>query len=149
MTEPIEQQRLEAIDVLVGEWAMSSSLGPGEADGGPRARTTFDWLPGRRFLIQRWEVDHPAAPDGIAIIGFDAERATLLQHYFDARGVARVYDMTLDCGLWTLHRLAAPPDFSQRFQATVAPDSIVGRWESSPDGAAWSLDFDLVYTRVQ
>lgn len=42
---------------------------------------------GRRFLIQRWEVDHPEAPDGIAIIGFDPDKGGLRQHYFDSRGV--------------------------------------------------------------
>ena len=50
---------------------------------------------GRRFLIQRWEVEHPDAPDGIAIIGLDADHGGLLQHYFHSRGVARVYEMTL------------------------------------------------------
>jgi hypothetical protein len=65
---------------------MSASFAP----DGPQARTTFEWLPGRQFLIQRWEIEHPEAPDGIAIIGFAADKATLLQHYFDSRGVARV-----------------------------------------------------------
>jgi hypothetical protein len=59
-------------------------------------------------------VEHPDAPDGIAIIGFDADKATLLQHYFDSRGVARVHQMTFADKLWTLQRLAAAPDFSQR-----------------------------------
>ena len=52
-----------------------------------RARTSFEWLPGRRFLIQRWQVDHPQAPDGIAVIGPGAGGSGLLQHYFDSRGV--------------------------------------------------------------
>ncbi|MGH2992653.1 MAG: hypothetical protein ACRDL1_03860 [Solirubrobacterales bacterium] len=34
----------------------------------------FEWLPGERFLVQHWEVPHPDAPDGIAIIGFDRGR---------------------------------------------------------------------------
>jgi hypothetical protein len=94
MTEATSQQPLEPLDVFVGEWSMTTSFAPNPADA-PRARTTFEWLPGRRFLVQRWEVQHPDAPDGIAIIGFDADMATCLQHYFDSRGVARVYEMTL------------------------------------------------------
>jgi|GEM_PF-7098922 hypothetical protein len=55
------------------------------------ARASFAWLPGERCLIQRWEVPIPEAPDGIAIIGPDPERAGgYLQHYFDSRGVARL-----------------------------------------------------------
>lgn len=30
---------------------------------------TFEWLEGRRFVIQRWQYDHPELPDAIAIIG--------------------------------------------------------------------------------
>jgi hypothetical protein len=79
MTETSPQQTLESLDVFVGHWSMSASFAPGPANG-PRASTTFEWLPGRQFLIQRWEVEHPDAPDGIAIIGFNAGKATLLQH---------------------------------------------------------------------
>jgi hypothetical protein len=83
---------MEDLDVIVGVWELTSSLAPEQAQ--PAAETSFEWLEGRRFLIQRWRVDHPAAPDGIAIIGWDEERETYLQHYFDSRGVARVYEMS-------------------------------------------------------
>jgi hypothetical protein len=141
------QQTFDSLDVLVGEWSMSASFAPDQTDG-PRARTTFEWLPGRQFLIQRWEVEHPEAPDGIAIIGFDADKATLLQHYFDSRGIARVYDMTFANEVWTLQRFAAAPDFSQRFTGSVGEDTIAGRWETSSDGTSWNPDFSLTYTRV-
>jgi hypothetical protein len=51
--------------------------------GGRRRRPCqFEWLPGERFLIQRWEVPVPEAPDGIAIIGSDPKReGNYLQHY--------------------------------------------------------------------
>jgi hypothetical protein len=150
MQEPSPQEALAALDAFVGTWSMTSSFAPDPADA-PLAETTFEWMPGHRFLIQRWEVGHPAAPDGIAIIGFDADRATLLQHYFDERGVARVYDITFDCRLWTLQRIASAPDFSQRFTGTFADDgdTIVGRWDTSHDSSTWERDFDLTYTRVR
>jgi hypothetical protein len=150
MPETAAQKALEPLDVFVGEWSMATSLAPNAADA-PRARTTFEWLPGRRFLIQRWEVELPEAPDGIAIIGFDPDRATLLQHYFDSRGVARVYVMTFAGKVWTLERFAAAPDFSQRFNGRFDEDAktIVGRWELSSDGLSWNDDFDLRYTRVR
>jgi hypothetical protein len=111
-------------------------------------RVVFEWLPGEQFLVQRWEVPHPDVPDGIAIIGFDSERRVFLQHYFDSRGVARVYEMSLGDGVWRLWRNA--PGFSQRFSGTFSEDgnTIEGRWEASTDGSTWEHDFDLMYTRV-
>ncbi len=140
---------LEPLDVFVGEWSMAPSFAASGA-GAPQARTTFEWLPDRRFLIQRWEVDHPDAPDGIAVIGFDAGETTLLQHYFDSRGVTRVYEMTFQERVWTLERHASAPDFSQRFTGTFADDgdTIAGQWERSDDGTSWSTDFGLIYTRL-
>jgi hypothetical protein len=140
---------LDALDPFVGQWRMIPRFGPDPADA-PRALTTFEWLAGRRFLIQRWEVEHPDAPDGIAVIGFDDANMIYRQHYFDSRGVARVYDMTFTDRTWTLQRLAAPPDFSQRFIGRFSEDgnSIVGSWDSSSDGSRWSHDFDLSYFRT-
>jgi hypothetical protein len=89
MDEPI--MRLEP---FVGEWMMQVTF-PGAllVEGG---RVVFEWMPGHQFLLQRWEVPAPEAPDGLAIIGFDEERGIFLQHYFDSRGVARLAAMRLD-----------------------------------------------------
>ncbi len=143
-------QELKALEPFVGRWRMIPGFASHES--APHSRTTFEWLAGRRFLIQRWEVDHPDAPDGIAIIGLDPAGTTYLQHYFDSRGVARVYEMDLAGALWTLQRRAKHPDFSQRFTGRFSEDggSIVGRWEASSDGGAvWTPDFDLTYTKVE
>jgi hypothetical protein len=149
MAETTQEGPLDELDVFVGEWAMTTSLVPDPADA-PRARTSFEWLPGKRFLVQRWDVEHPDAPDGIAIIGLAPTGAGYLQHYFDSRGVARVYAMTFADDVWTLERHAAAPDFSQRFTGTFDHDhnTIVGRWESASDSSGWRPDFDLTYTRT-
>jgi hypothetical protein len=136
----------EELDVFVGVWQMTASIAP-EAGTPPSAQTSFEWLEGRRFLVQRWRVEHPDAPDGIAIIGFDEDRETYLQHYFDSRGVARVYEMSFTDGVWKLLRMA--PGFSQRFTGTFndTADTISGRWERSSDGSSWEHDFDIAYRR--
>lgn len=144
---------LAALDVFVGEWAMEASFddtAPG--DGG--ARVVFEWLPGKRFLIERWSVPVPEAPDGIAIIGEDpSSEGGYLQHYFDSRGVARLYRMTLDDNVWTLWRDEAdfsPLDFHQRYISSVSNDgqTITGTWEICHDGVTWERDFDLSYRRL-
>jgi hypothetical protein len=146
MSAPDIRADLSHLAVFVGDWRMTASLA-GDAATSPPAHTSFEWLEGRRFLIQRWHVAHPEAPDGIAIIGFDEDQGTYLQHYFDSRGVARVYEMTFADQVWKLLRIA--PGFSQRFTGTFNEpgDVISGRWERSHDGSSWEHDFDLTYTR--
>jgi hypothetical protein len=141
---------LVGLEPFIGKWRMVSSFAP-DADDAPAA-TTFEWLAGRRFLIQRWEVDHPDAPDGIAMIGFDPAKVAYQQHYFNSRGVVRVYQMGFANRVWTLQRIAEDPDFSQRFIGRFAEDasSIVGSWESSNDGGShWSPDFELTYMKTE
>jgi hypothetical protein len=142
-----------ALAALVGEWKLLAAFG-NDAPADIGARATFEWLPGERFLIERWEVPVPEAPDGIAIIGADPEsEGNYLQHYFDSRGVARVYKMSFEDGVWKLWRDQpdfSPLDFAQRFSGTLSADgeTIEGRWEICHDGKTWERDFDLTYKKV-
>ena len=72
-----------------------------------------------------------------------------MQHYYDSRGVARVYGMSLEDGVWRLWRDGV--DFSQRFAGRLGDDgaTIAGAWEIARDGSSWEHDLDLVYTRVR
>jgi hypothetical protein len=157
MADPPEEHPLAALEPLVGEWSMDAVFSGGatasESERSEGARTVFEWLPGRNFLVQRWELPHPAAPDGIALIGLDRDRQNYVQHYFDSRGVARVYEMSFGGGVWKLWRTSpdfSPLDFSQRFTGFFNDDGAVigGDWERSADGASWDHDFELVYTKV-
>jgi hypothetical protein len=141
-----------ALAPFVGEWRILAAFGDTPpADVG--AKASFAWLPGDQFLIERWEVPVPEAPDGIAIIGADPTcEGRYLQHYFDSRGVARVYKMSVEDGVWKLWRDEpdfSPLDFSQRFTGTFSADGtrITGRWETCHDGTTWEHDFDLTYAR--
>ncbi|HSJ17254.1 MAG TPA: hypothetical protein VK920_04120 [Solirubrobacterales bacterium] len=163
MEQTIRDHALEPLDALVGEWRMEAGppdgpLWPGEA------RVRFEWLEGGKFLIQRWTVDLPEAPDGIAIIGLrdapaSAEAvaegladtgAPYRQHYFDSRGVYRVYEMTLAGGEWRLWRDSLDP-FAQRFTGTFGDSgrTITARWELAEDGSTWRTDFDLTYRKLR
>jgi hypothetical protein len=118
---------------------------------GDSTRTTFEWTLDGAFLLQRWFVPAPEAPNGLCMIGPDPEEG-YTQHYFNSRGVARLYAMTFDGREWTLERNApdfSPLDFHQRWLGAFSADGnrIEGRWESSPDGRQWELDFELFYHR--
>src|SRR5215210_7769204 len=108
---------VDRLEALVGEWTLEPKFSfpvPDEATG----RVVFEWGPGRAWLVERWEVSVPEAPDGIAIIAPVQDGDGFLQHYFDSRGVIRVYEMTLADGVLTWTRTKpdfSPLEFSQRY----------------------------------
>lgn len=141
---------------LVGEWSVAVVM-PGEdrpaelPDVG--ARTTWSWLGDSDLLEQRWTIPVEGPPDGLAVIGWDEGRASYLQHYFDDRGVVRVYELSFDGRVLRLERTR--PDyssfhFSQRFEGTLSEDGgvIDGTWFMAEDHETWRKDLDLVYTRL-
>ena len=137
---------------FIGDWTVEADF-PEMDTSGMRASTSFGWLFDRRFVVQRSEIDMPEAPDGHMVITPDPRRpGAFRQHYFDSRGVVRLYDMTFDGRIWTLARTEpdfTPLEFHQRFTGTFNDDgdSIDGQWETSPDGSNWELDFGLTYRR--
>lgn len=144
------------LEPLLGEWSTAMVL-PGQEtpdelpDVG--ARVSFEWMGDRAFVLQRWTVPIPEAPDGLAVIGWDEGRDRFLMHYFDDRAVARVYDMSFDAGTWKLERTRpdfSPFEFSQRFTGTFTDDGnrIDATWEIAQDHETWVKDFDLIHTRI-
>ena len=150
---------LARLDVFIGEWVVEAQFpgrqpAPSGATGdGPVARSSFEWVLDRQFLLQRTEIPVPEAPDGLSIISADLETGTYTQHYFDSRGVVRLYAMTLADGVWTLTRESpdfTPLDFRQRFTGTFSEDgnTISGTWEKCLNGSDWEHDSALTYRRV-
>jgi hypothetical protein len=144
---------LERLDRLVGRWTTEATH---PAFPGVIVTGTVDaeWLEGRRFLAHRSRFDHPDFPSSLAIIGdMGRDRAeqkvegSLSMHYFDSRGVFRVYDVTIDDDAWRLVREA--PGFSQRFEGKLSGtgDTITGIWELSEDDSRWRKDLEITYRR--
>src|SRR4029434_626326 len=118
---------LKPLSRLVGTWTTEAThpAVPGVVVHGS---AIIEWLEGERFLIHRARTDHPDFPDSLSIIGFTdrdrvedaANRAPaaaapelLSMHYYDSRGVYRVYDASIDEKAWRFWRDV--PGFSQRF----------------------------------
>ena len=97
---------LARLDAFIGKWRLEASFpraSPAEAlsSDDDAASAVFEWALGGQFVIQRSIAPHPA-PDSLAIIRFDPESERYSQHYFDSRGVVRMYAMTFNDGVWTL-----------------------------------------------
>ncbi|MCC3765064.1 hypothetical protein K3N28_18555 [Glycomyces sp. TRM65418] len=146
-------EALQRLDVLVGEWTLEVRSTDDRPEPGPAARSRFEWALDRQFLLQRTEVPDSDVPDSLAIIGTESADGSYTQHYFDSRGVARLYAMTFDGRVWTLRRESpdfAPLDFHQRFTGAIGDDgdTVSGTWETRRDGADWQHDFALDYRRI-
>ena len=139
---------LEPLNALVGDWLTEGShvMIP---DTVLRGKKTYAWFEGQCFLIEHSYTDHPDVPNSISMIGADNSEASLVQHYFDSRGVSRIYKMSLSEGVWKLWRDA--PGFSQRFTGTFSNDgkTVQGLFEKSGDGVQWERDMELTYTKVE
>ncbi len=152
----VAEDRAEALarlDVFVGEWVVEARFA-GATGEGPRARSRFEWALDGQFLLQRTEIPVPEAPDSLTIISVDPRTGAYTQHYYDSRGVARLYAMNLADGGWTLTRESpdfSPLDFRQRFTGTFSDDghTISGTWEIAHDGPGWEHDFALTYRRAR
>ena len=86
-------EELQGWHRFIGRWETEGAhpMLPGEAI---RGTSSFEWLDGRRFVIWRSHYDHSQIPDAITIIG--VTNGQLSMHYFDHRGVYRVYAASLD-----------------------------------------------------
>lgn len=152
-------QALAHLGIFVGEWVLEARF-PGAqlaavnaGGGGPQVRSQFELTLDGQFLVQRTEVPIPEAPDSLTIVSLNPETGAYTQHYYDSRGVVRLYAMTFVDEVWTLTRESAdfsPLDFSQRYTGTFSQDgnTITGAWEKRFPGTDWEHDFDLIYRRA-
>ena len=147
---------MHAFDVLLGRWR-----GQGEVPLDPPMKiateTTIERL--GDFVVIR-SVGEPAeVPDTLSIVGGAPEGDPQPMHYFDDRGVKRMYLTAVEDATWRIWRHPdedpngpAGPGFDQRFIGRIAADGnrIEGRWErrTGDTGDGWEVDFPIDYTRI-
>lgn len=149
MTQRIDNPALAPVGFLVGEWtmALSGAAFLSHPDEVVHNRVEFQPIEGDRLLAMRQLIDPAGPPAATWVFGKDENQPEYTVLYVDARGVSRVYSMTLDDGTWKLWR--NDPEFAQRFEATISPDgrSMTGKWEKRSSGGDWEHDFNIEYTR--
>jgi hypothetical protein len=97
-------------------------------------------------------------PDSVSIIGGAPDGEPQPMHYFDSRGVMRLFMMAVEGRTWKMWRAPGEdwngpngPGFNQRFIGEIAADgkTIEARWERGMGtaGDEWEIDFPLNYYR--
>jgi hypothetical protein len=140
---------------LVGRWTTEATHPalPGTIIAGS---SQVEWLDGEQFLIYGTHYDHPDFPDAISIIG---DTDGLQMHYFDSRGVHRLFELTVSKEGWAIAmgrqspaRSFASSDapFSQRvtYAFADADQKMSGKGELSHDDVNWDDDLEIVYRRA-
>jgi hypothetical protein len=139
------QHDVESLDVLAGSWTTRAThpMLPGVVVEG---RSAFEWLEGRKFLIWRSSHEHPQLPDALSVFGAPEDEPLTL-HYYDSRGVERVYGSSLREGVWRCWREA--PGFSQYFEGRLEEGgaTLAGLWHLSRDGETWDADLQISFHR--
>ncbi|WP_336027120.1 hypothetical protein [Geodermatophilus sp. FMUSA9-8] len=144
MHDATPEERLQHLQALTGTWTTEGThpLLPGEV---VRGRAEFAWLESGHFLTWRSSSEHPQVPDALAVIGVVDGR--LAMHYFDARGVHRLYAVDADEREW--HLRLDDPAFAQRTTGSLTGDELTLRGAYSRDGGDWEEDLTLTLRRTR
>jgi hypothetical protein len=146
---------MNGFEPLIGSWRGHGEI-PTDPPMSVSAEVTIEPL--GAFLVMK-SVGEPAEmPDAISVIGGGPDNAPQPMHYFDSRGVKRLFLTVVDGSTWRIWRAPGEdwngpdgPGFNQRFIGQISPDgrTIVGRWERGlgDAGDAWELDFPITYGR--
>jgi hypothetical protein len=130
-------------EALIGTW--DTEARHPLFDAVVRGSTTFEWLEGGHFVVQRSHNDHESFPDAISVIGAPETGDGLVMEYFDSRGVRRTYGIALDGGV--LRTWRDDPTFAQRCSATLAGDAFEARWQLARTPGDWNDDLQVSFRR--
>jgi hypothetical protein len=138
---------LKQFDILVGQWDMVG-IHP-ELPSPVHGHSSFEWLVKEALLVWHFDWGPGGIPSALSVIGHDDTLEPCSMLYSDERGVARIYQMSLEGGVWKMWRDA--PAFFQRMTGTFSDDgnTITCHGELSSDGSKWKQDLDVTYTRKQ
>jgi hypothetical protein len=138
------------MEMLIGRWHVQghNALAAPNAPGTPvSGEQSYEWLPGRFFVLGRWSRRFGDAGDdahvGTSIIGHDPDRGGLFAHHYDNLGYAREYVVLVNDHVWSLsgrHERA-------RIELSLDGASFHETWQLSKDGVIWQPLCELVGRR--
>lgn len=150
MNSPTRKEMMSRLNFFIGTWAIEV-IHPQIQATPIVGETSFEWL-NDSYVIQRTKIGKPEFPGSTVIYDWDDTKGQYVQHYFDSRGVTRLYEMSFEGAVWKLWRTEpdfSPLDFHQRFSGKVdeTGNLIESSWEQSADCVQWEHDFGLNYRR--
>ena len=146
---------MKEFEPLIGDWHGEGAF-PVEPPMKLSAEAKIEQM--GEFIVFSSKGEPAEVPDSVSIIGGAPDGEPQPMHYFDSRGVKRLYMTTLEGSTWNVWRAPGEdwngpdgPGFNQRFIGAISVDgkTIVGRWERGmrDAGDEWELDFPMTYVR--
>jgi hypothetical protein len=142
-----DQARLEP---FIGRWRIegrNAAAAPMGSSDRVTGEVSYEWLPGRFFVLCRWDRLFGADRQhhtGFGVIGHEPDEASYFVHNFDNLGYARRYRLDLRDRTWTF---AGP---WERASLAFSADgrSFTERWEVAADGNKWQSLCELTATKL-
>ena len=141
MKEVTKNTLLKSLDRLVGTWKASD---PSGADG-VKGHTTFEWMEGGNFLIQRVDLGEVK---GIEIIGYNEKSKSLQSHYFEGttgKHLEYTYQLEDDTLTVSIDMPKAKGQFIGKFNDDNT--EYKGRWDWVQDGK--KMGYEATMTRTK
>ena len=146
---------MKDFDPLIGEWRAEGEI-PIEPPLKVSGEAKFERL--GEFVVFSSSAEPAEVPDSLSIIGGAPDGQPQPMHYFDSRGVMRLYMTAIEGSTWKIWRPPGEdwngpngPGFNQRFIGDISADgkTIEARWERGVGETddEWELDFSLTYFR--
>jgi hypothetical protein len=146
---------MNQFDRLIGEWRVHGEI-PIEPPMKISGESKIERL--GAFIVFRSVAEPADVPDSLSVIGGAPDGEPQPMHYFDARGVKRLFMTAFQGSTWKIWRAPGEdwngpdgPGFNQRFVGEISADgeTIEARWERGMGeaGDAWELDFPITYVR--
>lgn len=102
--QKIPSKQLHKLQVFIGKWQIEGENldgAPIEVNSTITGETTYEWLPGKFFVINMWDNEFSeSAHKGIGVIGFDPTLKVLTANNYDNMGFARIYEITSEQNIW-------------------------------------------------
>ncbi len=143
----IKNKALAALDPLIGEWeyTMYNCWFLPSMDTTVKGLTTIERLQDS-FIVMR-STDADKKPSDIWVIGYSDPQKKYQMFYYDQRGVARIFNMTLDGKRLFFWR--EDEDFYQRMTIEIESDGLHSVAEASEDkGKTWRKDLEMTHRKL-
>lgn len=146
---PSPGPELKRLGAFIGTWNTEGEIRA--SSGGPpiriRATDHYEWLPGKFFLVHRWDADMPdGKTQGIEIIGYNEANRNYPMYSFDSQGNTGLMKARVEGDQWIFE------GESLRFIGGFrdAGRTFAGLWEQrAGDGIAWLPWMDIALTKAK